>query len=49
MTKQETESASLAEKMETEVDEISVFSAGSLGGDASATGDANLRIAVEKA
>lgn len=48
MTKQESELASSAEKIESELDEISIFSAGSLGGDASVSGDVDLRIAVEK-
>lgn len=48
MTNQETGLASSAEKIETEVDEITIFSAGSLGGNASADGDVDLRIAVEK-
>ena len=48
MTNQEPSSAPSAEKIENEVEEISIFSAGSLGGDASVDDDVELRIAVEK-
>ncbi len=48
MTNQEKDTASSAEKIENEVDEISIFSAGSLGGDTSVAEDVDLRIAVEK-
>ena len=48
MTNQETDLAPSAEKIENEVDEISIFSAGSLGGDTSVDEDVDLKIAVEK-
>ena len=48
MTNQQPSSAPSVEETENEVEEISIFSAGSLGGDASVGDDVELRIAVEK-